>query len=77
MPDLDPALRQLVRLRAAGLCEYRLISQTFTLAEHEVDHIIAIKHGAKPSPRISPYAARTATDTKGATYLQSIPHLAV
>jgi 5-methylcytosine-specific restriction endonuclease McrA len=47
MPDLDPALRQLVRLRAAGLCEYCLISETFTLAEHEVDHIIAIKHGGE------------------------------
>jgi len=47
MPDIESALRDLVRLRAAGLCEYCRISERFTLAEHEIDHVIAVKHGGQ------------------------------
>src|SRR6202790_1810252 len=47
MPDLDAALREFVRMRAAGLCEYCRISEKFTLAEHEIDHVIALKHGGQ------------------------------
>lgn len=47
MPDVDAALRQFVRLRADGLCEYCLISEQLTLAQHEIDHVIAIKHGGR------------------------------
>ena len=47
MSDIDPALRELVRLRAAGLCEYCRISERLTLAEHEIDHVIAAKHGGQ------------------------------
>jgi hypothetical protein len=49
MSDVDPALRKFVRSRAAGLCEYCLISERFTLAEHEIDHVIALKHGGESS----------------------------
>jgi hypothetical protein len=47
MPDISPALRELVRSRAGGVCEYCLISEQFTLAEHEIDHVISIKHGGQ------------------------------
>ena len=47
MPDIEPALRELVRSRAAGFCEYCRISERFTLAEHEIDHVIALKHGGQ------------------------------
>jgi len=47
MPDIEPALREFVRLRAAGFCEYCRISEQFTLAEHEIDHVIAVKHGGQ------------------------------
>ena len=47
MPDIESALRELVRLRAANLCEYCRISERFTLAEHEIDHVIAMKHGGQ------------------------------
>jgi|SRR6202453_114318 hypothetical protein len=47
MPDIEAALRELVRLRAAGLCEYCRISERFTLVEHEIDHVIAVKHGGR------------------------------
>ena len=47
MSDIEPALRELVRSRAAGVCEYCRISERFTLAEHEIDHVIAVKHGGQ------------------------------
>lgn len=47
MPDIDSALRELVRSRASGVCEYCRISEQFTLAEHEIDHVIAAKHGGQ------------------------------
>jgi 5-methylcytosine-specific restriction endonuclease McrA len=47
MPDIAPAIRELVRSRAAGLCEYCRISEQLTLAEHEIDHVIALKHGGE------------------------------
>ena len=47
MPDIEAGLRELVRLRAGGLCEYCRISERFTLAEHEIDHVIAVKHGGQ------------------------------
>ena len=47
MPEIEAALREFVRLRAAGLCEYCHISERFTLAEHEIDHVIAVKHGGQ------------------------------
>jgi hypothetical protein len=38
-------LRRAVYDRAGGRCEYCLIPEAFTLFFHEVDHIIAQKHG--------------------------------
>jgi hypothetical protein len=73
MSDIEPALRELVRSRAAGVCEYCRISERFTLAEHEIDHVIAVKHGGQTVWRISPYVARSATDSKAVTSLREIP----
>src|SRR5580693_1451103 len=47
MSDIDAALREFVRSRAAGFCEYCRISEGLTLAEHEIDHVIATKHGGQ------------------------------
>lgn len=38
-------LRQRVFERAAGRCEYCLAPQQVVLVPHEVDHVIALKHG--------------------------------
>ena len=38
-------LRQVVFDRAQGCCEYCLISEMLVLAAHQIDHIIAEKHG--------------------------------
>jgi hypothetical protein len=40
-------LRRLVRARAHDRCEYCLIPELATFAAHEVDHIIAEKHGGQ------------------------------
>ena len=41
------ALRQIVSDRAKGKCEYCRLDQDFSIYSHEVDHIIAVKHGGK------------------------------
>src|SRR5271166_1240510 len=47
MSEADASLRELVRSRAGGLCEYCRISERFTLAEHQMDHVVAMKHGGR------------------------------
>lgn len=42
---IPSALRKLVYGRANGCCEYCFFPEIATLASHEVDHIIAEKHG--------------------------------
>jgi hypothetical protein len=40
-----PALiRQLVSQRAAGICEYCLMHQDFSMYICEIDHVMATKH---------------------------------
>jgi len=39
------ALRRLVYARANGCCEYCYMPETAVFATHEIDHIIAQKHG--------------------------------
>ncbi len=42
---IPSALRQLVYERANGCCEYCLISEDVSFAKHEIDHVMAEKHG--------------------------------
>lgn len=42
---ISAALRQQVYARAEGCCEYCLIPNIATFSAHEIDHIIAEKHG--------------------------------
>lgn len=44
---ISASLRRLVIERAAGRCEYCLIHQAFSPYTHEVDHLIARKHGGQ------------------------------
>jgi hypothetical protein len=44
---LSATLRQLVNQRASGACEYCRVHQTFSIFSHEIDHVIAIKHGGE------------------------------
>ena len=45
MPEIAPALREEIRSRAGRRCEYCLIPEDLALIRHEVDHIVAVKHG--------------------------------
>jgi len=42
---IPSALRRLIYDRAKGCCEYCRISEATAFAAHEIDHIIAEKHG--------------------------------
>ena len=44
---ISVALRQLVRDRAQITCEYCLMPEIAVLVPHEVDHVIAEKHGGQ------------------------------
>jgi HNH endonuclease len=44
---ISTSLRKLVIKRASKRCEYCLINQDFSIYTHEVDHIIAVKHGGE------------------------------
>lgn len=45
MTHVPSALRRLVRERASGACEYCLAPEATALVSHEVDHVVALKHG--------------------------------
>jgi hypothetical protein len=47
MSYIPDAIRQAVRNRASGKCEYCLIGERFTIKFHECDHIYAEKHGGE------------------------------
>ena len=70
MSDIEAALRDFVRLRANGFCEYCRISERFTLAEHQIDHVIAVKHGGQTVGDNLAYVVRSATGSKAAISLR-------
>jgi HNH endonuclease len=47
MTTISLALRQLVSERAQAKCEYCRLHQDFSIYSHEIDHIIAQKHGGR------------------------------
>jgi hypothetical protein len=50
MAEVPRALREQVRARAGARCEYCLIPERISLIEHEIDHIVALKHGGRAVP---------------------------
>jgi 5-methylcytosine-specific restriction endonuclease McrA len=47
---ISTVVRQQVFERARGRCEYCLIPESVTLAPHQVDHIVALKHSGSTEP---------------------------
>ncbi len=45
--DVSAAMRRAVVERAQGMCEYCQLHQDFSTSTHEVDHVIATKHGGE------------------------------
>ena len=45
MTHISAALRRLVHERAGGACEYCLAPEATALFAHEMDHVVAEKHG--------------------------------
>ena len=50
MTEVSAADRALVRERALGRCEYCRLPESLGFVEHQIDHIIAIKHGGGSEP---------------------------
>jgi hypothetical protein len=48
--SITASLRRLVVQRASEMCEYCRIHQTFSIYSHEIDHVIALKHGGQTVP---------------------------
>ncbi|WP_438002980.1 HNH endonuclease signature motif containing protein [Sorangium sp. So ce321] len=47
MTHIPAALRRLVHERAGGACEYCLYPGSLAFTAHEIDHIVAQKHGGE------------------------------
>ncbi|WP_437961763.1 HNH endonuclease signature motif containing protein [Sorangium sp. So ce119] len=47
MRHIPTALRRLVHERAGGACEYCLYPESLAFTAHEIDHIVAQKHGGE------------------------------
>jgi hypothetical protein len=50
MAEVGAAYRALVRKRAHFSCEYCGLPESLSFAEHQIDHVIAIKHGGASEP---------------------------
>ena len=70
---ISPELRNQVRERADGCCEYCLLAEEDAFFPHEPDHIIAKKHGAKRFSKIFASLVSTAIDLRDQILLQSTP----
>lgn len=58
-------LRRLIIERGRHCCEYCLIDQRDTAATHEVDHLVAVKHGGQPQSENLALACLRCNRSKG------------
>ncbi len=63
---ISAALRQQAQARAKGCCEYCLLPEVTAFALHEIDHVIAEKHGGLTVWVIWHCLVRCAISTKAA-----------
>lgn len=68
MRNISAELRELVIERAKRKCEYCLIHQNFSIYSHEVDHIIAVKHGGATSQENLALACLACNRHKGSDF---------
>ncbi len=68
------ALRRVVHARAGGRCEYCLMPEALTFFAHEVDHIIAQKHGGATASDNLALACVLCNQHKGSDIASIDPH---
>ncbi|KYC44044.1 HNH endonuclease [Scytonema hofmannii PCC 7110] len=66
--SIPAELRKLVIERASGRCEYCLIHQDFSIYTHEVDHIIAVKHGGETTADNLAFSCLSCNRQKGSDF---------
>ena len=71
MPEIDVAIREFLRQRAGGHCEYCRITDRLTLAEQQIDHVIAVKHGGSGVVQNLAFCCTVCNRFKG-SYIASI-----
>lgn len=70
---MNPALREAVRRRARGLCEYCRTPDWVTEVPHEVDHIRAAKHDGPTELSNLAWACARCNDYKGSDVSAYVP----
>ncbi|MEA5597377.1 HNH endonuclease signature motif containing protein [Rivularia sp. UHCC 0363] len=65
MTYIPDALRQQIEQRANSCCEYCLLPAAVSFYVHEVDHVIALKHGGQTSSDNLAYACWRCNRHKG------------
>lgn len=64
-------LRRQVRDHSKGCCEYCKVSESFSLALHWIDHVVAVKHGGEAVASNLAFSCKLCNQHKG-TDLSSI-----
>jgi HNH endonuclease len=62
---ISEAIRSLVVTRANGRCEYCLLHQDDAVFNHEIEHIISLKHGGSSDPDNLAWACAFCNRNKG------------
>jgi hypothetical protein len=65
---ISPAQRVQVAARAQGSCEYCLVHFNYATLAHEVDHIIAVKHGGLTNLENLAYGCAQCNRYKGSDF---------
>ncbi len=65
MTYVAEALRRIVEKRASFCCEYCTLATNISFYPHEVDHVIALKHGGKTDAENLAYACWRCNRHKG------------
>ncbi|NER80366.1 MAG: HNH endonuclease [Leptolyngbya sp. SIO1D8] len=65
MTAIPSSLRRLVEERAGHCCEYCHLPAAVSFFPHEVDHVVALKHGGKTAPENLAYACWRCNRYKG------------
>lgn len=73
MPQVSARLRTFVADRALESCEYCLVHAAYTAFAHEIDHIIARKHGGATEPDNLAFACAQCNRFKGSDIAATDP----